>query len=79
MLLPGYETKTGEVRTSVIFNVERSSATSMESSRRDLLNDVAEQRPILKNNQNTSLFWFYTQNRYSIPQTGVLFLLCWRL
>jgi len=25
----------------------------MESSRRDLLNDMAEHRPILKNNQNT--------------------------
>jgi len=25
----------------------------MESSRRDLVNDMAEHRPILKNNQNT--------------------------
>jgi len=25
----------------------------MESSRRDLLNDMAERKPILKNNQNT--------------------------
>jgi len=29
------------------------SATSMESSRRDLLNDMAERSSILKNNQNT--------------------------
>jgi len=29
------------------------SATSMESSRRELLNDMAEHRPVLKNNQNT--------------------------
>ena len=27
----------------------------MESSRRDLLNDMAKHRPILKNNQNTHL------------------------
>jgi len=50
----------------------------MESSRRDLLNYVAEHRSILKNNQNT----FYP--RFSLtpkactafPKTGVLFLLC---
>jgi len=28
----------------------------MESSRRDLSNDMAEQRPILKNNQNTGTY-----------------------
>jgi len=35
------------------FNIDLCSATSIESSRRDLLNDMAEHRPILKNNQNT--------------------------
>jgi len=44
----------------------------MESAHRDLLNDMADHRPILK---NTHPFWFHTQNRYSIPQNGRLFLL----
>jgi len=40
----------------------------MESSRRDLLNDMAEHGPILKNNQNT----YYP--RYSFrPETGMAF------
>jgi len=33
-------------------NMDLRWATSMESSRRDLSNDMAERRPILKNNQN---------------------------
>ena len=40
----------------------------MESSRRDLLNDMAEHRPILKNNQYT----FYTRFGF-IPKTGMAF------
>jgi len=42
----------------------------MESSRRGLLNDIAEHRPIIfKNNQNTyhPRFWLHIQNRYSTP------------
>ena len=39
----------------------------MEGSRRDLLNDMAEHRPILKNNHEPSPFLFHTQYRYSIP------------
>ena len=37
----------------------------MESSRRDLFNDMAEPRSILKNNQNTVLpqFYFRTQKK----------------
>jgi len=31
-------------------NIDLCSAISMESSRQDLLNDMAEHRPILKNN-----------------------------
>ena len=46
------------------------SATSKESPRRELLNDMAEQRTILKSNQNTYHVRFHTQNRYSIPQNG---------
>ena len=38
---------------SLFFKIALCSATSMESSRRDLFNDVAEHKPILKNNQNT--------------------------
>jgi len=34
--------------------IDLCSATSMESSRRDLLNDMAEHRSTLKNNQNTN-------------------------
>jgi len=49
----GYETKTGVVRILVDFQHSPMLTTSMESSRRDLLNDMAERRPILKNNQNT--------------------------
>jgi len=43
----------------------------MESSRRDHLNDMAEHRPILKNNQNT-----YQTRLGFITRNGVLFLLC---
>jgi len=43
----------------------------MKSSRRDLLNDMAEHIAILKNSQNTyHPFWFHTQNRYGIPKNG---------
>jgi len=45
----------------------------MESSRRALLNDVTEHRPILKNNQNTYHFVLVTHSKqvYSIPQIEV--------
>jgi len=47
----------------------------MESWRRDLLNDMAEHEPILKNSQNTYHPRFgFSPN--SIPQNGDLFLLC---
>jgi len=51
----GDEAKTGVVRTVLreFFNIHLCSATSIESSRRDPLNDVAEHRSILKTNQNT--------------------------
>jgi len=42
----------------------------MESYRRDLLNDMAELRSILKTNQNT-----YQPHFSFIPKTGFLFLL----
>jgi len=66
----------GRLRTH-FFKIELSSATSIESSRRDLLNNMIEHRPILKNNQN-----MYHPNFGFTPRTGivspkrVLFLLC---
>jgi len=52
----------------LFFNVDLCSATSMENSRRDLLNDVAEHRPILKNNQTTYEPRFsFTPKTDSIP------------
>jgi len=49
----------------------------MESSRRDLSNDMAEHRPILKNIQNTyySRFSFTSKTGIEFPKTRVLFLL----
>jgi len=53
----------------------------MESSRRDLLNDMVEHKAVLKNNQNTyqPLFGFTPKTGTVYPRTGVLFLLWWRL
>jgi len=51
----------------------------------ELLNDMAEHRPILKNNKKyvPPPMWFHTQNGYGIPQNRYsisqnvhLFLLC---
>jgi len=49
----------------------------MGSSRRDLLNDGAENKSILKNNQNTYYprFSFTPRIGIAFPETGVLFLL----
>jgi len=46
----------------------------MDSSRRDLLYDVAEHRSILKNNQNYPSFT--PRTGIKLPKTGVLFLVC---
>ena len=52
----------------------------MESSRRGLLNDKAERRPILKNSHKyvPPQFWVHTQNRYGTAflKTVFLVLLC---
>jgi len=43
----------------------------MESSRRDLLNNVAEHRPILKNDQtSTPAFNFTPKTGKAFPETG---------
>jgi len=49
----------------------------MESSRRDLSNDMTEHKPSLKNNQNTYYprFGFTPKTGMVFPNTGVLFLL----
>jgi len=66
--------------TPLFFKVDLCSATSMESSRRDLLNDMSEYRPILKNSQNTyhPRFGFTSKTGKEIPLNRVLFLLCCR-
>jgi len=48
----------------------------MENSRRDLLNDVAEHRSILKNNQNTfnPRFSFTPKAGIAFPKTSVFSL-----
>jgi len=47
----------------------------MESSRRDLSNDMAEPMPILKNNQNTyhPRFGFSSETGIAFSKAGVLF------
>jgi len=66
----GYVTKAGVVRILVIFDIDVCSATSFESFRRDLLNDMAERRPISKNNRNT-----YHPRFGFTPKTGKAFLI----
>jgi len=64
---------------SVCFNINLCWVPSMERSRRDLSNDMAEHRPNLKKKTLKYVpppFWFHTHNRYSISQNGVWFLLC---
>jgi len=53
----------------------------MESSRRDLLNDTAEHRPILKISQNTHYprFSFTPKTGIELPKKGILFLQCGKL
>jgi len=50
----------------------------MESSRRDLSKDMAEHRPILKNNQYTyhPRFGFTPKTGIAFPKTEILFLPC---
>jgi len=71
----GYETKTVVAQFWKFFNIDLCSATSMESSRRDLLNDIAERRPILKNYQNTyhPLFGFTPKTGITFPKTEFCF------
>jgi len=46
----------------------------MESSRRDLVNDLAEHRSILRNNQNTyPRFGFTPKMGLALPETGFCF------
>jgi len=48
----------------------------MESSRQDLLNDMAVHRPILKNEQNTyhSCFGFSPKTGIAFPKTDFFFI-----
>jgi len=47
------------VRILVFFNIDLCSATSMEISRQNLWNDMAEHRPILKNNKKRTTLLFF--------------------
>ena len=69
-------TKKGVVRILAIFqHGGLCSATSINSSRRDLLNDMAEHIPILKNNQNTHHPRVgFTLRIGSLPQNGAFVL-----
>jgi len=73
----GMKLKQGQYVFWSFFKIDLCSATSMESSRQDLLNDMAEQRSILKTNQNTYYprFSFTPKTCVSFPKTGVSFLL----
>ena len=74
----GLSRKITKIRTTPLFyEAELSLATSMESSRRDLLNDMAEHRPILKNNRNTHQV-SHPKPIYSIPQNGVFVFTVYR-
>jgi len=59
--------------SSTCTNVYQCSATLMEISRRDLLNDMAEYRPNLNNKQNTYYprFTFSPKTGKELPKTGV--------
>ena len=71
----GCGTKTEVVRIIGFFKESRS-VTSTESTCRVLFNDMAEHRPILKNNENTSFLvlnqTFYIQKRYRTPYNRFL-------
>ena len=58
----------------LFYNIGLCSATSMESSRRDLLNDTADHESTLKNNKNTFYlrFSFTPITGIAFPKTGVL-------
>ena len=72
-----YPEKITKIRISpLFFKIGLCSAASIGSSRRDLLNDMAEHRFILKNSQNTYYPRFSTpKTGIAFPKTGVLFLL----
>ena len=72
----GCETKTAVICILVIFQHGSTVclATSKKSPCRDLLNDLAEHRPILK--KGLCPFWFHTQNRYRSPLKQVFRCYC---
>jgi len=68
----GLSWKTTKIRpTPLFFNTDLCSATSMESSHRDLRNDMAEHRSILENKQNTPYprFSFTLKPDIDLPET----------
>jgi len=72
----GYKTKSGVVCILIIFQCRPMfSHINMESSRRDLWNDMAEHRSILENTQNTyhARFGFTPKTDIAFAKMGVLF------
>jgi len=74
----GVNLKRGQYVFWLLFNIDLGSATSKESSRRALLNDVAEHKSTLKNNRNTHYpgFNFTPKTGVELSEMAVLFLLC---
>jgi len=72
----GCETKNGGGTCfGYFFKIGLCSATSFERSRRELSNDVAEHRYMLKNYQNTYYprFSFILKTGIAFPKTGAVF------
>jgi len=66
-LIIGLSWKITKIRTTLLFfKIDPCWATSMERSRRDLSNDMAEHRSILKIKENTAVSVSKTQNRWEI-------------
>jgi len=63
------------VRIWLLFNADRCSATSMESSRRVLLNDMAEHRTSLEKTKMRTTPILVSNPQVAFPETRVLFLL----
>ena len=71
----GMKPKRGWYVFRLFFKISPRSSTSMEISRRDLFNDMAEHRQILKNNQNTyhPRFSFTLKSSVAFPEMGFVF------
>ena len=72
----GLSLKITEIRSIPLFSkIDLCSATSMEGSRQDGSNDMAQHRPISKNNQNmhNKRVGFEPKTGIAFPETGFCF------